>query len=145
MGFLRENMSYIEQLYLSKINPNVTKAWHRHTRGQVDYIIPVTGRVAILLKDEEGKNVTSIAVDAERRFDLIRVPGHYWHGVQNFGKTPAIVLYALTELYDYENPDEERAPFSEDEQTDRSGDGERASGLENSGRSPFKILKERVS
>jgi len=99
----------IKQVYYSTTVPGSINAWHRHLRGQVDYMVVISGKVEVLIREESGKIHKILVNGGEPK--LIRIPGHYWHGWRNVGKNPAFVVYFLSELYDYENPDEERMPY----------------------------------
>ena len=101
----------IRQIIVSKSKPGVVRAWHRHTRGQVDYMVVVKGTVDIWLK--KGSQTYKIRVWGKHP-KLVRIPGKYWHGYQNVGDEECIVLYFINKLYDYENPDEERMPYKEE-------------------------------
>ena len=41
---------------------------------------------------------------------LVHIPNHVWHGWKNIGTETAMVINIPTEAYDYDNPDEFRAP-----------------------------------
>ena len=44
---------------------------------------------------------------------IIKVPGHFWHGTKNIGTEISETTYFLTNLYDYNNPDEERITWDD--------------------------------
>lgn len=125
----------IVQAALSMSYPGTIRAWHRHTRGQVDYFLVIQGTVKIAVYDEQdgsgtrGKLVELIA--SEERLQLVRVPGYYWHGTKSIGHKPSLTLYFFTRLYDYANPDEDRRPWNDtgiiDPRTSYSYDWNRAS------------------
>jgi len=98
----------IKQVNLSISKPNVCRAWHRHKRRQIDYIMVLKGKMKIMVM-YRGKKY-EITPD---KYQLIRVPGHYWHGTKNVGDDDAMVLYFVTKLYDYNSPDEERMEYEE--------------------------------
>lgn len=52
-------------------------------------------------------------VSGEEKFEVVRVPGYYWHGTKTLGNQPALLLYIVNKLYDYGNPDEERRPWND--------------------------------
>lgn len=97
----------IQQVLLSESLPGVIRAWHRHTRGQVDYLTVIKGKVEVWIKEKKGDEPIKILLDYENP-QLLRIPGHYWHGTKNVGKTISQTIYFLSKLYDYDNPDEER-------------------------------------
>ena len=41
------------------------------------------------------------------------MPGRYWHGFRALGTEPVWLIYFVTKLYDYDNPDEERRPWND--------------------------------
>mgnify|MGYP000046988277 CR=1 FL=1 len=43
---------------------------------------------------------------------IIKVPGNFWHGTKTISSIPSETIYFLTNLYDYENPDEERMDWN---------------------------------
>jgi len=102
----------ISQANLSVTYPGVIRAWHRHLRGQIDYFIALKGAIKICAYDEETgemNEIVSTAVDLQ----VVRMPGHYWHGFKVVGNEPAMLLYFTTNLYDSANPDEERRPWND--------------------------------
>lgn len=110
--FLGDDNIVQEALSLSR--PGVVRAWHRHTRGQVDYLLVIQGTVRIAAYDDRKELATygklfEITV-SEERLRLVRIPGYYWHGTKSVGNKPSLTLYFFTRLYDYANPDEERLP-----------------------------------
>jgi dTDP-4-dehydrorhamnose 3,5-epimerase len=107
----------IVQASLSMSYPNVVRAWHRHSRGQIDYLIVLRGAIRICAYDDRKGSVTrgyldEIIARAERP-QVIRIPGFYWHGTKTIGNEPSLNLYFVTKLYDYANPDEERRPWND--------------------------------
>jgi len=44
------------------------------------------------------------------KLQILRIPGHYWHGFKAIGQEPVYLIYFVNKLYDYQNPDEERRP-----------------------------------
>lgn len=103
----------IKQVYCATSYINGTiKAWHRHTRGQVDYLTVIKGRIELWIKPkwEDEKIVIKLTANKPQ---LVRVPGHYWHGYKTL-VAETTVLYFLNKLYSYENPDEERMEYKDD-------------------------------
>jgi len=56
--------------------------------------------------------LTEIISTAEK-LQIVRIPGHYWHGTKTIGVEPSLLIYFVTKLYDYSNPDEERRPWND--------------------------------
>jgi dTDP-4-dehydrorhamnose 3,5-epimerase len=108
---------WIAQVNLSHSYPGIIRAWHRHTRGQVDYFMVLKGALKIVAYDGNkesetyGKIVEVIA--SEERLQIVKVPGHYWHGTKTIGSEPSLTLYFVNNLYNYEIPDEERRPWND--------------------------------
>ena len=103
---------HLPQTNFSTSYPGIIRAWHRHTRGQTDYMIVLRGALKICMYDEETKEldeVVSTGIDLQ----VVRVPGHYWHGFKVVGNETATLLYFTTRRYDYKNPDEERRAWND--------------------------------
>ena len=102
----------ISQANLSMTYPPIIRAWHKHVKGQTDYFIVLNGSIKICAYDEETEEITEI-VSTSQDLQIVRMPGHYWHGFKVLGNNPAMLLYFTTRLYDHANPDEERRPWND--------------------------------
>jgi len=105
------------QFNVSSSFPGTIRAWHRHARGQVDYLIALKGMMKICAYDDtEGSptrgGLTEI-IATDEKSQVVRVPGHYWHGTRTLGDERSLTLYLVTSLYDPENPDELRRPWND--------------------------------
>jgi len=104
--------------YYSMTYPGITRAWHRHTRGQVDHFVCPKGRIKIGIYDDREDSPTQGELDTfvvgEHDQKVVRIPGECWHGFRAIGDEPAFLLNFPSELYDYEDPDEERLPYDTD-------------------------------
>ena len=102
----------VAQANLSFTYPDVVRAWHRHVKGQTDYFLALRGMIKICAFNDETQEVNEVISSG---FDLqvVRMPGNYWHGFKALGNEPAMLLYFTTNLYDPENPDEERRPWND--------------------------------
>ena len=98
---------WVAQANLSYSYPGIIRAWHRHLKGQVDYFIVLKGAMKICAYDEKTKKMDEI-VASEHKLQVVRIPGHYYHGTKTLGNEPSLTLYFVTRLYDYGDPDEER-------------------------------------
>jgi dTDP-4-dehydrorhamnose 3,5-epimerase-like enzyme len=107
----------IVQSNLSISYPGMIRAWHRHSRGQVDYICVIKGVIKACVyndgKDSKTKGQLDEIILNSETPQIIRIPGEYWHGTMCIGKEPSLVLYMVTKLYDYENPDEKRRALND--------------------------------
>jgi dTDP-4-dehydrorhamnose 3,5-epimerase len=100
------------QSNLSFTYPNNIRAWHRHLRGQTDYFIALKGAIKICAYDEKTGELNEI-ISTGQDLQIVRIPGHYWHGFKAFGNQPATLLYFTTKLYEPTNPDEERRQWND--------------------------------
>ncbi len=119
---------WIAQANLSYSYPGIIRAWHRHLRGQVDYFIVLKGAMKICAYDEKRKQLDEI-IASEQKLQIVRIPGHYWHGTKTLGDEPSLTLYFVTKLYNYRDPDEERRSWDDpsiiDPKTKQSYDWEK--------------------
>jgi dTDP-4-dehydrorhamnose 3,5-epimerase len=102
----------IVQANLSISYPGIIRAWHRHLKGQTDYFIVLKGALKICVYNEEKKELDEI-VSTGQDLQIVRVPGHYWHGFKVISNETAWLLYFTTKLYNYKNPDEQRRPWND--------------------------------
>ena len=112
----------IEQANLSVTYPGVIRAWHRHLRGQTDYFVALKGAIKICAYDEKTGELDEI-ISTGHDLQVVRMPGHYWHGFKALGNEPAMLLYFTTKLYDYTSPDEERRPWNDSSLAPKSVNG----------------------
>ena len=105
------------QANLSYSYPGMIRAWHRHNRGQVDYFIVLQGSLKICAYDDKQGSATKGELDeivtSGRKLQVVRIPGHYWHGTKTLGDKPSLTIYCVNRLYDVKNPDEERRPWND--------------------------------
>ena len=102
----------ITQTNLSYSYPNVVRAWHKHTRGQIDHFLVIKGAMKICAYDEEtGKMAEVIASD--KKPTVVRIPGKYLHGTKTVSNEPSLLVYFVNRVYDYRNPDELRRPWDD--------------------------------
>ncbi len=107
----------IAQTNLSMSYPGMIRAWHRHRRGQVDYFIVVQGSLKICAYDDDPASPTRGQLDeviaSAERLQVVRIPGHYWHGTKTVSPTPSLTVYLVSRLYDAKNPDEDRRAWND--------------------------------
>ena len=102
----------ITQTNLSYSYPNVVRAWHKHTRGQIDHFLVLKGAMKICAYDEEtGKMAEVIA--SSKKPTVVRIPGKYLHGTKTVSNEPSLLIYFVNRVYDYKNPDELRRPWDD--------------------------------
>ena len=102
----------VAQTNLSLTYPNLIRAWHRHLKGQNDYFLALKGSIKICAFDDATAEINEI-ISSALNLQLVRVPGHYWHGFKALGNEPAMLVYFTTNMYDYTKPDEERRPWND--------------------------------
>jgi dTDP-4-dehydrorhamnose 3,5-epimerase len=102
----------IMQSNLSVTYPGVVRAWHKHEEGQIDYFTVIKGAVKLCAFDEESGELNEIISTGESP-QVVRIPGHYWHGFKAFGNELAILVYFVNKMYNYEKPDEVRRPWND--------------------------------
>ncbi|MHC4661884.1 MAG: polysaccharide biosynthesis C-terminal domain-containing protein [Planctomycetota bacterium] len=115
----RDEEIFIEfgQAYATTCKPGVIKAWHYH-RNQTDHFCPIYGELQVGLYDARESSSTkgasmSIEVNPAEQPVLVQIPAGVYHGVTPLEKTEVILLNIPTNAYNYDSPDEYRAPFDE--------------------------------
>ena len=107
----------IVQVNLSQSYPEMIRAWHRHNEGQVDYFIVLKGSMKICayddLQDSSTRGHLDEIVTSNEKLQVVRIPGHYWHGTKTLGDKPSLTVYCVNRLYNVRNPDEERRPWND--------------------------------
>jgi len=107
--FFEEN---IAQVNLSFSYPNIIRAWHRHSKGQLDCLAILRGAIKVCTYDEDSYELDELILTSSNP-QVVKIPGIYWHGFKVIGNEPAWLLYFMNKLYDYEKPDEERRPWND--------------------------------
>jgi dTDP-4-dehydrorhamnose 3,5-epimerase len=102
----------VAQANFSFTYPQIIRAWHRHVRGQTDYFLALKGVIKICAFNDETAEVNEI-ISSGLDLQIVRMPGHYWHGFKALGNEPAMLLYFTTNMYDPTNPDEERRNWND--------------------------------
>ena len=103
---------WITQANISYSYPNIVRAWHKHTRGQIDYFLVLKGAMKICAYEEETGKMAEVIASSEKP-TLVRIPGKYLHGTKTVSNEPSLTVYFVTKLYDYQNPDEIRRPWND--------------------------------
>ena len=70
------------------------------------------GALKICAYDDETKELDEIVSTGEN-LQVVRMPGHYWHGFKVVGDDRAYLVYFVNMLYDYEDPDEARSAWKD--------------------------------
>jgi len=104
----------VKQINLSYSYPNVVRAWHKHTRGQIDHFLVIQGAMKICAYNDETGEMAEVIASAKKP-TVVRIPGKYLHGTKTVSNEPSLLVYFVNMLYDYKNPDEIRVAW--DDQT----------------------------
>lgn len=102
----------IDQANMSVTYPGVVRAWHKHEQGQIDHFLVIKGALKICAYDDETQELDEI-VSTGDSLQVVRMPGHYWHGFKAMGNERGMLVYFVNRLYDYEVPDEVRRPWND--------------------------------
>jgi dTDP-4-dehydrorhamnose 3,5-epimerase len=102
----------IVQANMSISYPGIVRAWHKHERGQADCFLAARGTLKICAYDDESKELDEIVSIGESP-QVVRVPGHYWHGFGVVGNEPMMLVYFVNKVYEYRSPDEVRRPWDD--------------------------------
>ena len=102
------------QVYMTTNYPGVVKAWHFH-KIQWDYVTCVKGMIKVALYDRRQDSPTFGEVNeffiGEHNPRLIIIPAGVCHGWKCISETESVVVNMPTEMFNYDQPDEERLPF----------------------------------
>ncbi len=99
------------QVYFTTTYPGAVKAWHYHKK-QTDHFYVISGMVKIVLCDQRKDSPTYGAVNelylGEYCPGLLRIPPGVLHGWMCVSLTEAYIVNVVSEIYNYEDPDEFR-------------------------------------
>ncbi|MHC4360621.1 MAG: dTDP-4-dehydrorhamnose 3,5-epimerase family protein [Planctomycetota bacterium] len=99
------------QVYFTSTYPGVVKAWHYHKK-QTDHIYCLKGTIKIALFDARRDSPTYQFVNqlylGEHCPALLRVPPEIQHGWMCVSKEEAYIVNVVSEMYNYDQPDEHR-------------------------------------
>ena len=98
------------QVNVSYSYPGTIRAFHRHKK-QWDNWYLVKGNIEVALFMEPWTKVQLEYLSEGD--DPLKIPPGVWHGFRVLGNEEAILLYHVTNKYDPNNPDEERAQWNE--------------------------------
>jgi dTDP-4-dehydrorhamnose 3,5-epimerase len=108
----------VAQVFQALLAPGAVSAWHAH-RDATDRLFANHGLIKAVLFDARRGSKTAGRLNVFRcgdvRPQLVVVPPGVWHGVQNIGATPALLLNLPDRAYAYEAPDHWRLPPDTDE------------------------------
>ena len=102
----------VSQINLSYSYPNVIRAWHKHTRGQIDYFLVIEGAMKICAYEEKTGKMAEVIASGKNP-TVVRIPGKYMHGTKTISAKPSLLVYFVNRIYDYKNPDELRTAWND--------------------------------
>lgn len=101
------------QVYMTTTYPQVVKAWHKHEK-QIDNVACVAGMVKLALYDGRTNSPTFQEINefylGVHNPLLVQIPAGVYHGWMCVSEEEAIIINIPTEVYNYEQPDEQRLP-----------------------------------
>ena len=120
-GFLMELMrpdweefEEFGQTYATMCLPDVVKGWHFHYE-QVDFFNCVSGMAQVFLFDDRAGSPTQGVINefviGPLNPQMVRIPNLVWHGFMAVSTESALIINSPTKKYDYNAPDEYRAPW----------------------------------
>jgi dTDP-4-dehydrorhamnose 3,5-epimerase len=109
-----EGFDRFGQVYLSTTYPGVVKGWHLH-KVQDDFFACVRGMVKLVIYDARDDSPTHGMVKeyyiGDHNPQLVKVPAGTYHGWKCISQEESFVINIPSEPYDYDTPDEFRAPW----------------------------------
>lgn len=124
-GFLMEIMrnddpifTKFGQCYVSMNYPGVVRAWHYHEK-QDDFFVVVKGMIKVGLYDMREGSPTRGEVSEYYLGDnnniVLKIPVGVAHGYKTVGVEPSLLVNFPSEVYNREEPDEQRLPWDTDQ------------------------------
>lgn len=95
------------QINYSILYPGIVKAWHRH-QHQDDFFFVLKGMAQVGVYNEDTGELQKFFI-GEHNPSVIHIPAGEWHGLTAVGNEPCGLLYLVTNSYNPDDPDEERA------------------------------------
>lgn len=114
MEMLRSDDPFFQrfgQAYITCAYPGVVKGWHYH-KIQTDHFVCIKGMAKVVLYDRRETSATYRLLNeffmGEKNPILLVIPNQVVHGFKAIGSEPALIVNFPTELYKYDDPDEQR-------------------------------------
>jgi len=106
------------QVYMTTTYPQVIKAWHYH-KLQTDNFVVVKGMLKLVCYDAREDSPTKGEINeffiGEHNNTLVQIPAGVYHGWKCISESEAVVINIVSEPYNYQQPDEFRAPYNSPE------------------------------
>ena len=114
MEILRADDDFFDkfgQVYMTTTYPGVVKAWHMH-KNQTDNVACIRGMIKMALYDSRENSPTFKEINqfylGIHNSMLVQIPPDIYHGWMCISEEEAVIISIPTEVYNYENPDEQR-------------------------------------
>lgn len=90
------HFSKFGEVYISKVNPNVIKAWKYHKEMTQNFSVPF-GKLKLVIFDDRKNSssygeINEFFLDPEENYNLITIPPRVWYGFQCIGETHCLLL-----------------------------------------------------
>lgn len=106
----------VKQSNFSQLMPNTIKAFHLHYNQEDLWFVMPTDRALVGLVDTRKQSPTYQKtmrfVLGAGRAQALYIPRGVAHGVANIWTQPASMIYLVNQLFNLENPDEQRLPWN---------------------------------
>jgi len=113
-----EQFKKFGQTVFTVANQGTIKAFHWH-KNQDDIWFVATGKAKIVLYDKRENSKTfgqtQVIEAGLDDYKTVLIPAGVVHGYKVVSKDPALLFYHVTEMYDANNPDEQRIPYDDKE------------------------------
>lgn len=98
MHMLRADQPHFQafgEIYFSKVNPGVIKAWKRH-REMTQNLAVISGAMRLAIYDDRSNSPTrgrvqTLEIGPAVKYVLIKVPPGLWYGFACIGNAPALI------------------------------------------------------
>lgn len=113
-----DGSAHVDQVFHVVLVPGGLSAWHVHGET-VDRLSVAAGHSRLVLYDARDdspsrRQVLELLL-SEYRPQLVIIPPGVWHGVENVGSSPAVIVNMPDRAYQYSDPDHWRLPPSTDQ------------------------------
>lgn len=109
-------MKKFGQTVFTVAHSGTIKAWHWH-KLQDDLWFVASGKARVVLydrrDDSKTKGETQVIMAGRDDYKLILIPTGVAHGYQVLSAEPVLLFYHTTEVYNKDNPDEQRIPYDD--------------------------------
>ena len=78
----------------------------------IDRFAALKGARKICAYDDKTQELDEV-ISTDENLQVVRIPGHHWHGFKVIGNERVDLVYSVNRLYNYEKPDEERRAWND--------------------------------